>query len=205
MFNIENKKIEVYKIADELNISSNEILTYRPEGKKIKEYLIKNIRNNLLINLDFSKIRICDVSVIDEIVFELIMFIRKEKLNILFILSNVDEYVYESIRAAQLLKEDKLSKELGEKFRIPLLYLDNKNSIKVLGDLETILYETFELITEKNIITARDISIVNKIAINSASNRLKKLYDYKLVFRKTVTDDSGKYYEYLLPVIKKNL
>ncbi|WP_445478304.1 hypothetical protein ACULLL_18850 [Lysinibacillus irui] len=191
--------LKLHKIVEEMGLGKTKILAYRPEGKKIKEYILEQVVSNSFLNLNFENIEICDVSVVDEVILEVMMFIREKKLDVLLILSHIDEYVLESIRAARLLKEDKLSKELNEKVRIPLLYYRMNKGFEIIGELETVLTETFELVCSNKIVTARNISLANNIAINSASNRLKKLYDYKLISRRTATDESGKFYEYLLP------
>ncbi|GAA0843680.1 hypothetical protein GCM10008915_45320 [Bifidobacterium pullorum subsp. gallinarum] len=195
--------LKIHENATEIGING-EILTYRPEGKRLQYHLMSKIDNCELlefINLDFQNVEVSDVSFIDEIVFQLSSIIKQEKPNVIVYISNLDEYVYDSIRAAQLLKEDKLSKSSKEKKRLPLLYY-TKDEFQIIGELEAILEETFDLIkSHHDGITARDIAKAKGIAINSSSNRLKKLYDYGLIQRKTITDNSGVYFKYLLPSV----
>jgi len=193
--------LKIHENAAEIGING-EILTYRPEGKRLQHHLVSKINKYELlefVNLDFQNVEVCDVSFIDEIVFQLSSIIKQEKPNVIVYISNLDEYVYDSLRAAQLLKEDKLSKNSKEKKRLPLLYY-SKNGFQIIGELEAILEETFDLIKSRDGgITARDIAQAKGIAINSSSNRLKKLFDYGLIQRTIITDNSGVYFQYLLP------
>ncbi|MFA4133861.1 MULTISPECIES: hypothetical protein [unclassified Brevibacillus] len=195
--------LQIYDNAASIGFDSK-ILTYRPEGKKLQQHLLQICGNQEytgFINLDFQKIEICDVSFIDEVVFEFSLNLRQINGNSITFLSNLDEYVFDSLRAAQLLKEDKLSKKLNEKVRLPLLYFKKNYGFDIIGEIEAVLVETFQYLKAKGTITARDIAFEKDIAINSASNRLKKLFDYGLIQRETVTDSSGVYYQYLLPTV----
>jgi DNA-binding MarR family transcriptional regulator len=193
--------LKLYECAAAIGLNSK-ILTYRPDGKKLQSCMLKICSNENIINsvnLDFTEIEVCDVSFIDEIIFEFSATLRKKSAGTIIYLSNLDEYVYDSLRAAQLLKEDKLSKKLNEKVRLPLLYFRKSRGFEIIGEMEAVLMETFAMLDSKGKISARDIALKKGIAINSASNRLKKLFDYGLIQRETITDTSGVYYQYLLP------
>ncbi|MBE0338712.1 helix-turn-helix transcriptional regulator [Paenibacillus sp. 23TSA30-6] len=201
---IDTLDIVILDISKELKLSSGGVLSYRPDGKKIKERIIAEISNSkdfCYINLNFKGIEICDISVVDEVVLEIMLHLRNNRTNSVIYLSNIYDYVYDNIEAAQLLKEKKLSLQAKEKIKLPLLVYNQIKGLEILGDVETVLEEAFDIIKSNRVVTAREISGLKGIAINSASNRLKKLYDYGLVFRNSSYDESGKYYEYILPVI----
>ncbi|MNW55696.1 hypothetical protein D3C74_333770 [compost metagenome] len=202
---IDTIDIVILDISKELELSSGDVLSYRPDGKKIRERIIEIISNSNIIfryiNLSFEGIEICDISVVDEVVLEIMLYFRNSGTNSVIYLSNIYDYVYDSIQAAQLLKEKKLSLLAKEKIKLPLLVYDQIKGLEILGDIETVLEEAFNIIKINKVVTAREISALKDIAINSASNRLKKLYDYGLVFRNSSYDETGKYYEYILPAI----
>lgn len=194
------KLISIREIAEKVGIEDAEILTFRPEGSSIREYLMVNIISNLKVNeelliLDFDKIEACDVSCADEIVLELVRYLIKEKKYRSVVVKNVTDNVLENLRAAQIYKEDKLSKIQNSKVLIPFLKED-KNDISIIGTLESNLQECYEILKQRNTLTARELADIKKIAINSSSNRLKKLYDLGLIKREIIMDELGKYYKY---------
>ena len=98
------RNIVTFNIHD--NASSigldGKILTYRPDGKRLQQCLLQQCKKDQLIgfiNLDFYQVEVCDVSFIDELVFELSTTLRSLKFGAVIFLSNLDEYVYDSLRA----------------------------------------------------------------------------------------------------------
>ncbi|CQR75004.1 hypothetical protein SpAn4DRAFT_4368 [Sporomusa ovata] len=106
-------------------------------------------------------------------------------------ISNVSEPTLENLTAAIALREQRGN-------RLQILYYQGED-LSYLGKLERNLEETLKLLFEKRKTTAREIAELKGIAINSASNRLKKLYDHRLILREEVIDNSGKQHIYFLP------
>jgi hypothetical protein len=181
----------VHEIAKNIGIDSN-ILTFRPYGAKVKDQMSILInKNSDYINISFIDVDICDVSFVDEVVLNFIEESCKGSELLVFI-SDCNAGVILNIEAAIFHKEKK------DKNKYPVLHYKNP-SFEVIGSLENNLCETFELIKSKKTLTAADISTIYGIEINSASNRLKKLYDLGLVGRYENVDSSGKYFVYTLP------
>jgi DNA-binding transcriptional ArsR family regulator len=189
--------INLSSLAQEAGLEDKYELTYRPDGKKVKELvfgIITEAKEGNYLVFDFSEIEVCDVSCADEIVFESVYRIITEKLHLCIILCNYNEQILENIQGAQLYKQQKLSKEYGQKIGLPVLCYNSE--IFLLGDIEDNLQETFDFVMKRKQLTARELSEIKDIAINNASNRLKKLYDYGLIMREVRTSDTGQYYIY---------
>lgn len=186
------KIINVEKIASSLGLEK--ILTFRPLGKKAKEMILKEI--DLLnpgdsLNIDFNNIELSDVSFVDEMIIEVQLY-TKRKDNIIIFISNVKLGIFENLEAALALKE--------QKNRVKIQVLNRLESgYSFVGALEQNLQATFKMLTQRKYISAREIAETYGLEINSASNRLKKLYDAGLVLRKEIIDENGRQHIYYLP------
>ena len=69
----------------------------------------------------------------------------------------------------------------GKKIAIPSL--DEKGNLEILGELTKAQRDTLEIVRERGEVTSTEISQLLDIPINAANNRLKDLYDMKLVTR----------------------
>lgn len=82
----------------------------------------------------------------------------------------------------------------GLKMAIPVVEDDSK--LRLLGDLEPSLSKTFEFLDQRKTVTARELADTERIGINAASNRLKKLYDLRLVTRTEEMTTEGRQHNY---------
>ncbi|MDD3228047.1 MAG: hypothetical protein PHE09_02420 [Oscillospiraceae bacterium] len=171
-----------------------ESLALRPIAKSIYNQALIDIGSILpddIIDCVFTGIEMCDVSFSDEFI---VNFQRKilEVDNTLLRIIDANEYVQENIEGALALRNKK------DKTKICLLLFTN-GLYCVLGDIEKNLQETFSLLNAGYQITARDVAQRFSIEINSASNRLKKLFDLRLVQRMESIDETGRQHIYYLP------
>src|SRR5258708_9949004 len=74
-----------------------------------------------------------------------------------------------------------------------------RNTMRLVGHVEPNLQETWELIREKGALTARELADTLKLEINTASMRLRKLYDAHLLVRREEVTSSGRQHFYGLP------
>lgn len=182
--------LKAYAKQNELH----ESLVFRPIAKKIYTQALKDIgeiNSEDIIDCDFKGIKMCDVSFADEFIINL----QKKLLQInnsLLRLINIDECVSENIEAALMFRNKK------ERTKLCLLIYSN-NKYSLIGELENNLNETFMALLIQNEITARHIAQQFAIEINSASNRLKKLFDLRLIMRYESIDENGKQHIYYLP------
>lgn len=188
------KTFSIARIAQSLGL--DKVLTFRPLGKKAKEIIISEISElnpGAYVNLDFQNIYLSDVSFVDEVVIEVQLYIRKKD-NILLFISNLAKDVYENLEAALALREHKYKQRIQILNKID----DEFGLYSYIGSLERNLHETFDLLKNGRHMTARDVADKFNIEINSASNRLKKLYDAGLLLRREQIDTNGKSHIYYI-------
>jgi hypothetical protein len=79
--------------------------------------------------------------------------------------------------------------------KLSLLAIEGK-AWQVVGGLEPSLRETLELLATREHLTAPQLSEHRQLAINTASNRLKRLYDQRLIHRTYQVTGKGLEYIY---------
>ena len=85
-----------------------------------------------------------------------------------------------------------LENVLGKKGLV-FIVLEPDQSWKIIGNLATNLKETLDFVADKGNVTARDIAEQFDLKINSASNRLKRLHDARLVQRRIIEGEQLQY------------
>ena len=170
-----------------------ESLAFRSVARAIYDSVTNdiNVAQGDIINCKFNDIDMCDVSFADEFIINFQKMLLEVE-NTLLRLMNVNEHVRENIEGALMLRNKK------DHSKICLLTYED-GAYSIIGDIEKNLNETFSLIVFKPQITARDVAQRFNIEINSASNRLKKLYNLRLLQRQESIDESGRQHIYYLP------
>src|SRR6266566_4905536 len=80
--------------------------------------------------------------------------------------------------------------------KLAFLHVQSGNAEHVLGQLEPSLKETLALVARHGHLTAPALAGILDIAVNGASNRLKRLYDLHLVRREFEVSSQGLEYIY---------
>ncbi len=80
--------------------------------------------------------------------------------------------------------------------KLALLAVYSNDTWHCIGHLENNLRETLDQVAKHNGLGASDLANVFDLAINTASNRLKKLHDQHLVRREAQSTDKGLQYTY---------
>lgn len=178
---------------------SEDVYFSRALGLKFYEYmtgLISTAGPTSLV-LNFTYTTACDLTFLDEFVVKLQLHIR-ENYDFCLILSNVNELIEENIAGAISLREEKGS-------RVPILVL-KEEQLSIIGKLDNTLQQTFAYFETRKKVTAKDIIEAEGVAPNFASNRLKKLYDYRLIDRISDKPAPGMPFIYHLPFfsVKQN-
>lgn len=175
----------------------DQILIYRPTAKRIFSDVLSDfstLSSDDILECSFQDVDMCDVSFVDEFIINLQKYVLQHQ-NTVMIITNTNECVQENLEAALTLRNKQ------DQSKICLLLYDNCK-YRVFGDLEKNLKETYDLIKNSDEISARIIAQKFGIEINSASNRLKKLFDLRLLLRREVIDESGRQHKYYLPTKK---
>ncbi|HNT77627.1 MAG TPA: hypothetical protein PKH77_21645 [Anaerolineae bacterium] len=82
------------------------------------------------------------------------------------------------------------------KLKLAFLLVEPTGDWKCIGQLEPSLLETLAIVANQTHITAPELADMKGLAINSASNRLKRLYNQRLVRREHEISDKGLQYIY---------
>lgn len=159
----------------------------RPIGIEDREQFLLNeiIQMNAggTFIMDFSHIKLVDVSYIDEILLNTLINCREGVLGERYVaVTNINEGVKNNLEAAISLRSEKY------KVFIPVVnFVDNKKV--VIGNLEKTLSDTYEIISNRGSVTAKDLVNSSDIDQRNANTRLKRLYDYRLVKREKTNED----------------
>ena len=173
------------------------VLYSRPLGRRVREEMFKSEMNKLLsgdiLAISFRGVEFCDGTFADEVVLETQKYFRENKDNLL-ICCDTDEGAREGI----LMSISHRKQHNDEK--VPVLF-DTGGDIYFEGPLEPKLSEAFDMIKARKRMTAREYADALNINIPNASTVLRKLYEFRLVFRQEEVFPSGKQHIYIFPKI----
>lgn len=190
------KEILVISLANQVGLTDG-ILVLRPKAIEMFNLALKQYGGPLIGDVyicNLNGIIDCSGSFVDEFILGWQRLIR-EMDNTMFILTNITEDVQYTILSALNLrnKMDKgslvLVARIGGKYQI-------------LGEkMERNVLDVFDLMANGTRITARTVAERFSIELNSAGNRLKKLYDSHATMRIEQSTENGGKFEYYLPSI----
>ncbi len=80
--------------------------------------------------------------------------------------------------------------------KLAFLAVEPNNVWQCIGQLEPSLRETLELLSHRNSLTAPELGTIKQLEVNTASNRLKRLYNLHLVRREHEITNQGLQYIY---------
>lgn len=145
-----------------------------------------------VVECDLNGVLDCSSSFVDEFIIGWQRIVNQVE-NAMLILINATSDVQYTIEAA-LNQRNKLSNESI------VLVIYSENRYEVLGNrIEKNVREVFALLAEGSRITARLIADKFSLELNSAGNRLKKLYDAHMAMRSDQSIDAGGKFEYYIP------
>jgi len=182
------KTYDLYKLLkEELRNGSSDLVT-RQSGQVIRERIERDIAGEAeaeVIVLDFSKIGIIDYSCADEIVAKLISrLINGEYGNRYIVLKGLSDLQKENIEVAL------------ERKGLSCLAVSRNNRSMILGELNNYLKETFELVYDRKKITAKELSRILRLELNTAATRLLNLFKKRLITRTDEQTPDGRVWVY---------
>ena len=187
--------ISVSTLAKQVGLTN--ALYLRPKAKDMFDISIKGYDTLLpgdIFICDLTGIEDCSGSFVDEFIHNWVRKIRKTE-NAMFIIKGLSEDVHYTISSALNLR-NKLDKD-----SMSILAYEN-STYEIIGDkLEKNAREVFDYIVLNKTVTVRMVAEKFSLELNGASNRLKKLYDARLVMREEQSAENGGKYEYFLPKI----
>lgn len=189
------KLMSVSSLAKQVGLDN--VLMLRPLAAQMFELSIREYKKPLAGDVyicDMSRIDDCSGSFVDEFVHRWCYLIRETE-NALFILRNLNEDVLYTVNSA-LSHRNRLSKD-----SLAILYFSD-GKYNLIGDrIEKNVKAVFDILSAGNHVTARMIADRFGVELNSAGNRLKKIYDARLALRLEQSIDNGGKFEYYLPKI----
>lgn len=179
-------------ICNEAGVSSPTLLITREKGQKVYSALVKHLEgidlSKFPIKIVFPDNQLMDVSFADEVIVrmgeELVKGAYGEDQGL--ILQGLSEDSLENLMAVVKLR----------KLKIAFLVIKPSGEWDCVGQLEQNLRDTLNLLFTQGRLTAPDLVKQLGLAVNTASTRLKRLYDLHLVNRDSEISDNGLQYIY---------
>jgi|GEM_PF-2133954 len=187
------RKIELNEIACELDLSGKTLAT-RPIGEQFYRLALEKLNKinaGDAIELSLKGVNATDTSFLDEYVLGFQRLVLESYPDSMIFVSNVDTWVFENL--TRLIKSWEVDGQ-----RIPVLCFQN-DKYEIVGKMEANLLEAFEVCLMNEEITARQLSEIKNLVLSTASTRLRKLYEFRVIYRREVIDSFGKQYVYILP------
>ena len=173
-------------------IIESEILSGRPDGARLRDEVQRRLDGepaDIILPLDFSKVRVIDFSFTDEMLGRIIRRISiGEIAGKYIVLESLSDSLRENINMA--LKERELA----------CVYVKPNSEIEILGKIGEELKKTYYAAVNKGKITSKDVLELeeNMENISAASNRLTKLKELGLLTKTNdeVVNGGGRQYVY---------
>lgn len=178
------KGYAVLKKSEKIDIEAKDgIIVGRDAGKKLYADTIAQIEKATplsVIPVDFGNLRFMDFSSADEFLGKLISRLSSGEFKDIYIyLENLSIEIEETIDAMLQLRGQNA------------VVIGKNGYPKILGKLNPVLKETFDLINKEKEVSARNLADKTNLAINAASNRLTKLQGLGLIARLETTSGKG--------------
>ncbi|MBE7435575.1 MAG: winged helix-turn-helix transcriptional regulator [Anaerolineales bacterium] len=185
--------INLGTICSEVGIGNSALLITREKGQKVYIELVKHIQAsdpaNCPIRIIFPENQLMDVSFADEVVIRLQEGLNKDAFGEGqgIILYGLGDDSIENLTAAVKL----------QKLKIAFMVIKQTGQWDCIGQLEQNLRETLDLLFKQGQLTAPDLARQLGLAVNTASTRLKRLYDMHLIRRDFEITENGLQYIYM--------
>ncbi|MCE7980186.1 MAG: hypothetical protein DYG89_03270 [Caldilinea sp. CFX5] len=176
-------------LGKDVGLPSGYLLT-RAKGERVYE----QVKTNLLslpegesLYLDFAEVYAMDVSFVDEAIIRL----AKEIVD--------DHYGQRRLVLNQLSQDatDNLNAAIAlQNLTLALFSIQSDGGWQLVGHLEKSLQQVLTMIMVSREITAPRLAAELELALNAANNRLKRLYDQRLIQRRYEVTDKGLLYTY---------
>lgn len=184
--------IDLTQLCNTAKIANSGLLITREKGQKVYSLLQKRLKGanhaDAPIVINFPDNQLMDVSFADEVVVRIGEEIRMGKYgeDQGLILQGLGEDSIKNLNAAVNL----------QKLKTAFLVLNQSGEWKYVGHLEQNLRDTLDLLYAQKQLTAPNLVKQLGLAINTASTRLKRLYDLHLIKRDFEITENGLQYIY---------
>lgn len=181
--------VSMFELGKTLGLTQGNLLT-RSKGEQVYELLKDHVMilpEGSSLHLDFTNIHTMDVSFVDEAIIRL----AKEFVDDLYghrrlVLNQLSRDATRNVNAAISLQN----------LTLGLFSLSADGTWQLIGHIEKSLHQVLAMVIERGEITAPQLATELTIALNAANNRLKRLYDQRLIKRRYDVTDKGLLYTY---------
>lgn len=182
-------QIDMAQLATELELPSRFFVT-RDKGELAFAHLAKALQTvpeeGALI-LDFPSSQVMDVSFVDETIIRLGQEIVAGKHGYRrLLLQGLTQDSKDNIDAAIRL----------QRLKIAFSAISSNQTWEIVGHLEDSLREALDMLAQRHTLTAPELAEEKELALNSANNRLKRLFDLHLIRREYEVSEKGLIYYY---------
>ena len=185
------QRFEMTQLFAPLNIQGPDLLlrSYGQRAFPILEQTLIEVPQGQSLLLAFADISVMDTSFADETVLELAIRLVQGKYGEHWLI--LDQPSPATV--------DNLEGTIARrKAKVALLVLQ-EGRMRLIGHVEPNLVEAWQLVCEKGKLTARELADQLGLEINTASMRLRKLYNARLLARQEELTSDGRQHIYMLP------
>lgn len=189
----------IYKMVDlakEAELSDPYWLVSREFGRKMLDVLKEKLAElplNTNLVIDFENIRLLEWSFADEAFATLAVLLSKGEFPERYmVLKNLSETSVDNLEIAVTTRP---KRDPGS-IRNLVLVISEEKSARYLGKLESHLLQVWDYVKNHEEVTANDVAKNLNLEINTASTKLKTLYDNRLLKRIEQKTEFGKQYIY---------
>jgi hypothetical protein len=186
------KAFDMARLFDLLAIAPADLLlrSYGQRAFPVLEAELLAVPAGSVLTLDFGSVRVMDASFADETILQL--------LSKLTVGSYGDRFVIIERPASATV--DNLEGAIARRREKLALLVRKETSLQVVGHVERNLIETWHLVAQAGTMTARDLADRLGLEISTASTRLHKLHQMRLLARREEIVPSGRQHTYALPM-----
>lgn len=182
-------RVEVRELFEEVAGAGEAHIVTRETGRKIRGAAARRLlamEDGSLLTLDFSGTGIIDYSCADEFVAKILTRLI------------AGEYGEKYLRLSNLNPSQKENIDVAlERKRLPSILVNPDRTWQCLGTIKPYLQETLTIVMARERISARDLSALLKIELNTSSTRLINLHRQRLVRRRErIISEGGREFVY---------
>lgn len=183
------ERFDMAQLAVQLELAEGLFVT-RENGERAYPLIaerLQNIADNSALVLVFPPGQLLDASFVDECIVQLGRRIL------------AGEYDHRAILLEGLTSNSIIninSVIAFHQIKLAFLVIEPTGAWQYIGHLESSLLEVLAFLAERKQLTAPELAAAMRLAINTASNRLKRLYDRRLIWREHEITDKGLQYIY---------
>ncbi len=186
------KQFELTRLFALLGISGPDLLlrSYGQRAFSAMEYALKEVPSGQALLLDFAGVSVMDTSFADETVLELALGLSQDKYGERWmVLAEPSPATIDNLEGTIARRKAKVA-----------LLIRREGQMRLIGHVEPNLMEAWQLVWERSELTARELADQLGLEINTASMRLHKLYDARLLARREEITPGGRQHIYRLPI-----